>query len=555
MAGAHQSFLGHWTHNRISFGQILAIAMEYPIYPSSPRFSLVVLLTGLCLGGLCAINRAQQASPHHSTANYSSTKEPRTKQASTAGRVDPQAATAQQPQKSPGNSANRKTDQHNLQEDPQQAAGYQPSAERGYRLLRTKAYLPPDFTQEQFENLWTVWPAEKRQAAKSATPEQRREMIFREYGFAEPNDDLGSTALGYVEHPLEGGSFGWAMNCFSCHGGQVAGRTIPGAPNTHYALQLLTEDLARLKLLRGEPLGHMEQGALLIPLGTSRGTTNAVVFGLMVLHYRDKNLDFVPKASLPTVLNHDMDAPPFWHLKKKKSLYIDGFSPKNHRVIMQFTMLPEYSGAKLRGWENEFRDILAWLEQVQPPKYPGKIDEALAKQGEVVFRQSCSECHGTYGPQGRYPERLVDLSVIGTDPLRLKSLPVEHRKFYGSMWLCHYGADPVKEDPGGYVAPPLDGIWATAPYLHNGSVPTLWHLLHPDQRPSCWKRSSQDGFDHDKMGLPIKTFPKLPAGLTRRERWEYFDTTKPGKKASGHDFPAALSLEERKALLEYLKTL
>jgi hypothetical protein len=113
----------------------------------------------------------------------------------------------------------------------------------------------------------------------------------------------------------------------------------------------------------------------------------------------------------------------------------------------------------------------------------------------------------------------------------------------------------VNVDPGGYVAPPLDGLWASAPYLHNGSVPTLWHLLHPDKRPVVWRRTCAE-FDAERVGLDVETWDELPTAIeSADERREYFDTRHYGKSAAGHDFPAKLSEPQRAALLEYLKTL
>ena len=83
-------------------------------------------------------------------------------------------------------------------------------------------------------------------------------------------------------------------------------------------------------------------------------------------------------------------------------------------------------------------------------------------------------------------------------------------------WMSRYGKDRVDVAPVGYVAPPLDGIWASAPYFHNGSVPTLWHVLHPGKRPNVWKRKSADGYDRKQIGLVIETLEKLPAGLKDR---------------------------------------
>ena len=117
----------------------------------------------------------------------------------------------------------------------------------------------------------------------------------------------------------------------------------------------------------------------------------------------------------------------------------------------------------------------------------------------MVFSQNCAECHGTYGPQGNYPNKIVSIEEVGTDPVRLNALSPQHRTAYGQSWFGNFGEHDVVADPGGYVAPPLDGIWASGPYFHNGSVPTLWHVLHSDQRPKVWSRS-EDGYDCQKVG-------------------------------------------------------
>ena len=167
----------------------------------------------------------------------------------------------------------------------------------------------------------------------------------------------------------------------------------------------------------------------------------------------------------------------------------------------------------------------------------------------------CADCHGTYGPGGKYPEKRVPLEVVDTDGVRLTGMPAEHRRFYRDSWFGEYGKLDVVEEPDGYVAPPLDGIWASAPYFHNGSVPTLWHVLNPDERPAVWLRS-EDGYDQRRVGLQVAEFAKRPAeAKTPEEKRRYFDTHLKGKSAGGHLFPEELSADEKQAVLEYLKTL
>jgi mono/diheme cytochrome c family protein len=236
-------------------------------------------------------------------------------------------------------------------------------------------------------------------------------------------------------------------------------------------------------------------------------------------------------------------------------LYIDGFVPKTHRVIMQFALVPSNNAETFKEREEGFRDILAWIESLEAPKYPWRFDDVLAAKGKVAFERVCAECHGTYGPGGSYPEKRVPLEIAGTDETRLKGMPAAHRRFYRESWFGEYGKLEVVEEPDGYVAPPLDGIWASAPYFHNGAVPTLWHVLHPDKRPAVWQRS-EDGYDQKRVGLEVTELEKLPDEVKLGEdKRRYFNTKLSGKSAGGHLFPDELSEEEKGAVLEYLKTL
>ena len=99
-------------------------------------------------------------------------------------------------------------------------------------------------------------------------------------------------------------------------------------------------------------------------------------------------------------------------------------------------------------------------------------------------------------------------------------------------------------------------MWARAPYFHNGAVPTLWHVLNTSERPAVWRRTRNDGYDRGRVGLEIETFDSLPGGIeSNADRRRYFDTSKKGKSAAGHTFPDKLTQPEKRAVLEYLKTL
>ena len=103
-------------------------------------------------------------------------------------------------------------------------------------------------------------------------------------------------------------------------------------------------------------------------------------------------------------------------------LYIDGFAPKAHRALMPFLMIPQTTADKFPLWEDDFKDILAYIESIPAPKYPFSIDQELATQGQKAFNRVCAECHGTNGTDGVYPERNIAIDIVGTDPLRWKAL-------------------------------------------------------------------------------------------------------------------------------------
>ena len=223
---------------------------------------------------------------------------------------------------------------------------------------------------------------------------------------------------------------------------------------------------------------------------------------------------------------------------------------------MPFLLEPVHGPEQFDEWEDDFQKIEQYLKSVRPPKYPFEIDRELAEAGRVAFERVCSDCHGTYGKNRSYPELTISLEDVGTDPVRLGALNSEYRTRYGKSWFGFYGQSKVLAEPDGYVAPPLDGIWASGPYLHNGSVPTLWHMLHPDKRPTQWQASRDEDFDTTRVGIAIE--PSLPSVGTIADplrKRDVFDTSQFGKSAAGHTYPDSLTPDEKRAVLEYLKTL
>ncbi|MDV7389857.1 hypothetical protein RZS08_00830, partial [Arthrospira platensis SPKY1] len=102
--------------------------------------------------------------------------------------------------------------------------------------------------------------------------------------------------------------------------------------------------------------------------------------------------------------------------------------------------------------------------------------------------------------------------------------------WYNRSWFAESEPRSYFEPELGYIAPPLDGVWATAPYLHNGSVPDLESLLDSAQRPVYWSRSGRsEDYDYARVGW------QYAVEKNAKGKWTY-DTSLPGYSNKGHYF-------------------
>jgi mono/diheme cytochrome c family protein len=416
-------------------------------------------------------------------------------------------------------------------------------AERGEKALLGRHFNPPTIPLAAYENAWRFWePAPKAKPADYAA-------AFRDrYGLHEapyPNDDYPMglrAAKGLLGKML-------TNDCMICHGGCILGKSMVGLPNTSIDYQSLFEDLARAA-------GHSPR--LPFHMSQVRGTTESGAFAVYLLSLREPDLS-LRTSRLEFRLSDDMveDPPAWWLLKKKKTMYHTGSADARAvRPLMQFMLTPFNGPTAFEREEKTFHDIQAFLLSLQPPKYPFPIDEALADKGEKIFTVTCSRCHGTYGEKWTYPNKIIPLDQIGTDRSRYDGLTQEFGDYYNQSWFAKESKGVFT---GGYQAPPLDGIWATAPYFHNGSVPTVYHVLNSKARPRIYTRSFKtdaEAYDPAKLGWK---FDELNTGpdprLSGYERRKVYDTTQPGRGNGGHPFGDKLTEEQRMAVIEYLKKL
>jgi mono/diheme cytochrome c family protein len=432
--------------------------------------------------------------------------------------------------------------------------GMEPSAERGLQILLNEPMAATVLRESDIDELWKVWEPGLRDAAESMTPEQLRIATFERYGWAERIGEKKELPLGYNRD----GNGGLVTNCFACHGGKVAGKTLPGAGNTHLDLTTLATDVRRLRVLEsgGDPYSVPDVVAPFnTPLNQHKGVTNAVIFAFVFAGLRDSDRGMQYMQNPELLEHHDMNPPAWWLYKKKDKIYADSFAPKTPRQLMPFAMSPTFSEEKFHSFEPNFVHIQEFIQTLEAPKYPYEIDHELAEKGRVLFEENCSKCHGTYGENWTFPNKEVPWDEVQTDPVRLNTISAEIRESANNGWLQYNGEHPLDIESEGYIAQPLDGIWATAPYFHNGAVPTLYHVFNIDERPLVWKRD-ENGYDKEKVGLNVEVFDAVPEGLNSRERRMYYNTANRGNSAEGHTFPDdKLDADEKVAVIEYLKTL
>jgi hypothetical protein len=255
-------------------------------------------------------------------------------------------------------------------------------------------------------------------------------------------------------------------------------------------------------------------------------------------------------------------------------------------------------------------EIEDWLNHLAPPKWPeevfGKIDRAKAAEGKKLFASHCAECHNSYPytwtEPNKYGKRFLEVGLVpetyvGTDPMQFKDLrplaltaqlapnlpgPLKDKNLVpqGELYyelagsILHVALGKVNQTPEEalkmhgyrelpvprpsevphYKAAPREGVWATPPYLHNGSVPNLYEMLVPAAQRT---KKFYLGREFDPIKVGVDTSGKSGTYMV--------DTTLVGSSNSGHSFENGprgngiigplLTDAERWAIVEYLKSI
>jgi mono/diheme cytochrome c family protein len=239
------------------------------------------------------------------------------------------------------------------------------------------------------------------------------------------------------------------------------------------------------------------------------------------------------------------DLPSLWNQRPRRNLWLhwDG----NNNMVEERNK----SAAIGAGATPESLDLAAlgrieeWILDFKAPAYPAaRIDQMKAARGRTLYAGACASCHDFGAAQ---IGQVTPLAEIGTDPERLRSFTPETAARMNTLGEGYPWKFSHFRKTEGYANMPLDGLWLRAPYLHNGSIPTLRALLFPETRPAEFYRA-YDVYDWDNVGF-------ISSGPNAQREGVRFDTKDKGNSNAGHTYGQELPADQREDLLEYLKTL
>jgi len=378
------------------------------------------------------------------------------------------------------------------------------------------------------------------------------------------------------------------FNCFGCHAGVVNGQVVAGLGNNH-----INQSNPKELRTRGDnfgPYAVWRLGAQLV---------DPAKLGLVVGKEKTELEAMIDSLDLPPV-----DPMPWWLMKYKKLdyWYADAGIHDAASFSINFTTSHPEMNALHAEHVGTVAKALAFARETQSPPYPGRLDAALVEKGADIFHgriqpaeakgfTTCKTCHGTYTRKPSQPDLSEPgswtvaynfshvLRNVKTDPSynetlkKLKPIADHINKltaYYSEQGTPELEPHVTVPDKDGYVAPPLVGVWASAPYFHNGSVPTLDTVLNSQQRPEIWARDNRDtsAYDLQRVGMRHRVlsrseFEKSAANAKGKafvsqaaiDQGAIYDTKGSGHGNMGHPFGDPLTTDERLAVIEFLKSL
>ena len=240
------------------------------------------------------------------------------------------------------------------------------------------------------------------------------------------------------------------------------------------------------------------------------------------------------------------DLPSLWDQKAREGMYLH-WDGNNNLVTERNKSAAIGAGASEASLDLEgMKRVEDWIWELPAPRFPQeRIDAKRAAAGEKLYARLCAECHDI---GGKRTGQVEELAAIGTDPERVNSFTAPLAEKMNTLGTGRPWKFTRFRKTNGYANMPLDGVWLRAPYLHNGSVPTLLDLLNkPEERPKVFYRG-YDVYDYSSAGF-------VSSGAEAEQAGFRLDTPERGNSNAGHVYGTDLKPAEKEELLEYLKTL
>jgi hypothetical protein len=240
------------------------------------------------------------------------------------------------------------------------------------------------------------------------------------------------------------------------------------------------------------------------------------------------------------------DLPSLWNQRVREGLWLH-WDGNNDRVEERNKSAAIGAGATPDSLDlASLKRIEDWILDLKPPAYPRqRLRADVAARGQQVYKTACGYCHDLGTAK---VGQVVDIGEVKTDPERLRSFTPELAVQMNTIGERYPWQFKHFRKTNGYASMPLDGVWLRAPYLHNGSVPTLRDLLEPpDRRPATFYRG-YDVIDREKVGF-VSNVPQADG----RAFFQY-NTAVEGNGNGGHIYGVALPDADKQAIVEYLKT-
>jgi mono/diheme cytochrome c family protein len=241
-----------------------------------------------------------------------------------------------------------------------------------------------------------------------------------------------------------------------------------------------------------------------------------------------------------------VDTVPLWNLRQRdgRALFWDGSNSSLKESVLSSALAMGAAADTLDDDPSSLARVQNYISAVRPPAYPFAVDQKAAQQGRAIFDAACAACHA---PGGSRAGTVIPIAELGTDRLRLDAWTANDANAYNALGDGRDWKFSAFRKTDGYVAVPLDGVWLRAPYLHNGSVPSLADLLEPPERRPREFWRGYDVYDQANVGF-------VSSGSEARRIGTLHDVAKPGNSHAGHQYGTELPAESKRALLEFLKT-